>query len=52
MLYNTCGLASCIMAGCKMNKEVKRLPCVCVLRLRLPLVHGRHHGITLTAGLH
>ena len=48
MLCMCCGFARCIKAGCKTDKEAQKAAlCLHVMTLRVQLVHGGHHGITL-----
>ena len=51
MLCKGCSLVHCIKAGCKtdMYKEAQKAAlCLLVMTLRVQLVPGAHHGITLT----
>ena len=49
MLCVGCSFACCIKAGCKTDKEAQKAAlCLRVVTLRGQLVHGGHHGITLT----
>ena len=49
MMCRSGGLGCCTMAGCKTDKEAQKAAfCLCVMFLRVQVVHDGHNGMMLT----